>query len=68
MINPPQAAILAIGAGEPRAIVGPDGELMAATVMSVTMSCDHRVVDGALGAEFLSHFKSFIEEPVRMLL
>jgi pyruvate dehydrogenase E2 component (dihydrolipoamide acetyltransferase) len=67
VINPPQGAILAVGAGEQRAVVK-DGQLTVATVMTVTLSCDHRVVDGALGAEFLGVFKGFIEEPVTMLV
>jgi pyruvate dehydrogenase E2 component (dihydrolipoamide acetyltransferase) len=67
VINPPQSAILAVGAGEQRAIVR-DGILKTATMMTVTMSCDHRVIDGATGARFLQAFKSFIEEPAAMLL
>jgi pyruvate dehydrogenase E2 component (dihydrolipoamide acetyltransferase) len=67
IINPPQSAILAVGAGEQRPIVK-DGELTVATVMSCTMSCDHRVVDGALGAQWLAAFKSHIEDPLGMLL
>jgi pyruvate dehydrogenase E2 component (dihydrolipoamide acetyltransferase) len=67
VINPPHAAILAVGAGEERAIVK-DGKIEAATIMTVTMSCDHRVVDGATGARFLQAFKGFIEEPASMLL
>jgi pyruvate dehydrogenase E2 component (dihydrolipoamide acetyltransferase) len=67
VINPPHAAILAVGAGEARAIVN-DGKIEAATMMTVTMSCDHRVVDGATGARFLEAFKQFIEEPAAMLL
>jgi pyruvate dehydrogenase E2 component (dihydrolipoamide acetyltransferase) len=67
VINPPQSAILAVGAGEQRAIVK-DGILKTATMMTVTMSCDHRVIDGATGARFLQAFKGFIEEPAAMLL
>jgi pyruvate dehydrogenase E2 component (dihydrolipoamide acetyltransferase) len=67
VINPPQAAILAVGIGEARAIVQ-NGILKTATMMTVTMSCDHRVIDGATGARFLQAFKSFIEEPAAMLL
>ena len=67
VINPPQAAILAVGKGEERPVVH-DGKLEVATVMTVTMSCDHRAVDGALGAQFLEAFKSFVEYPARMLL
>ncbi|MDO8840468.1 MAG: pyruvate dehydrogenase complex dihydrolipoamide acetyltransferase [Parvibaculum sp.] len=67
VINPPQAAILAVGRGEDRPVVR-NGKLEAATVMTVTMSCDHRAIDGALGAQFLQAFKSFVEYPARMLL
>jgi pyruvate dehydrogenase E2 component (dihydrolipoamide acetyltransferase) len=67
VINPPQSAILAIGAGEERAVVR-DGKIVVATIMTVTMSCDHRVIDGATGARFLQTFKSFVEEPASMLL
>jgi pyruvate dehydrogenase E2 component (dihydrolipoamide acetyltransferase) len=67
VINPPQGCILAIGAGEQRAVVR-DGQLAVATVMSCTLSCDHRVVDGAVGAEYMQHFKRIIENPLMMLL
>jgi len=67
IINPPQSAILAVGAGEQRPVVR-DGALAVATVMSCTMSCDHRVVDGALGAQWLAAFKGYIEDPLGMLL
>jgi pyruvate dehydrogenase E2 component (dihydrolipoamide acetyltransferase) len=67
VINPPQSAILAIGAGEQRPIVK-NGQIVAATIMTVTMSCDHRVIDGATGARFLRDFQAFIEEPASMLL
>ncbi len=67
VINPPHASIIAIGAGEKRA-VGKDGALAVATVMTVTLSCDHRVIDGALGAQLLQAFKGYIEEPVTMLV
>lgn len=67
VINPPHAAILAVGTGEQRPIVR-DGKIEVATMMSVTMSCDHRVVDGATGAKFLAAFKQFVEEPAAMLL
>lgn len=66
ILNPPQAGILAVGAGEERAVVK-NGQLSVANVMSCTLSCDHRVIDGAVGAEFLAAFKRFIEEPVLML-
>ncbi|HWM60906.1 MAG TPA: pyruvate dehydrogenase complex dihydrolipoamide acetyltransferase [Rhizomicrobium sp.] len=67
IINPPQSCIIAVGAGEERAIVK-DGKIEVATMMTVTMSCDHRVVDGATGAKFLQTLKTFIEEPASMLL
>ncbi len=67
VINPPHATILAVGRGEKRAIVKGD-RIVAATMMSCTLSCDHRVVDGALGARLLTAFKGFIEEPVTMLV
>ena len=67
VINPPQGAILAVGAGEERPVVH-DGQLAVATVMTVTLSADHRVVDGAVGAEWLQAFKGYIEAPVTMLL
>jgi pyruvate dehydrogenase E2 component (dihydrolipoamide acetyltransferase) len=67
VINPPQGCILAVGAGEQRAVVK-NGALAVATVMSCTLSVDHRVVDGAIGAEFLAEFKKLIETPTLMLL
>jgi len=67
VINPPQGAILAVGAGEQRPVVK-DGALAVATVMSCTLSCDHRAVDGAVGAQFLAAFKGYIEDPITMLL
>ena len=67
IINEPQGAILSVGAGEQRAVVK-NGQLAVATVMSVTLTCDHRVVDGAIGAEFLMAFKAFIEDPSTMLV
>ncbi len=66
IINEPQGAIMSVGAGEARPVVK-DGQLAVATVMSVTLTCDHRVVDGAIGAKFLQVFKQMIEEPVTML-
>ncbi len=66
IINPPQACILAVGAGAPRALVT-NGDVRVATVMSVTLSCDHRVVDGALGAQWLQAFRGLIEAPATML-
>jgi pyruvate dehydrogenase E2 component (dihydrolipoamide acetyltransferase) len=67
VINPPHATILAVGTGEERAVVR-DGKIVAAHIMSVTMSCDHRAVDGALGAVLIGAFKSLIENPVMMLV
>ncbi|MEO3999734.1 pyruvate dehydrogenase complex dihydrolipoamide acetyltransferase [Mesorhizobium sp. CAU 1732] len=67
VINPPHATILAVGAGEERAVVK-NGEIKVATVMSVTLSTDHRAVDGALGAELLGAFKKYIENPMGMLV
>ncbi|AZO38461.1 pyruvate dehydrogenase complex dihydrolipoamide acetyltransferase [Mesorhizobium sp. M2A.F.Ca.ET.046.03.2.1] len=67
VINPPHATILAVGAGEERAVVK-KGEIKIATVMSVTLSTDHRAVDGALGAELLGAFKRMIENPMGMLV
>jgi pyruvate dehydrogenase E2 component (dihydrolipoamide acetyltransferase) len=67
VINPPQGCILAVGAGEPRPVVV-DGQLSVATVMSCTISCDHRVVDGAVGARFMQAFKRLVEQPALMLL
>jgi pyruvate dehydrogenase E2 component (dihydrolipoamide acetyltransferase) len=67
VINPPQAAILAVGAGEQRAVVK-GGALAVASVMSCTLSVDHRAIDGAVGAEFLAAFKKLVENPLTMLL
>lgn len=67
IINPPHAAILAVGAGEERAVVR-EGKIEAATVMTVTLSCDHRVIDGATGSRFLQAFRQFVEVPTAMLL
>ena len=67
VINPPHATILAVGAGEQRAVVK-NGEIKVANVMSVTLSTDHRAVDGALGAELLQAFKKYIENPMSMLV
>lgn len=65
IINPPQSCILAIGAGEERVVIK-DGKMTPATVMTVTISVDHRSVDGAVGAKFLAAFKEFIEQPITM--
>ncbi|HTV71584.1 MAG TPA: pyruvate dehydrogenase complex dihydrolipoamide acetyltransferase [Rhizobiaceae bacterium] len=67
VINPPHATILAVGAGEERAVVK-NGEIKIANIMSVTLSTDHRAVDGALGAELLTAFKRYIENPMGMLV
>ncbi|HEY2444466.1 MAG TPA: pyruvate dehydrogenase complex dihydrolipoamide acetyltransferase [Rhizomicrobium sp.] len=67
IINPPHAAILAVGAGEERAIAR-NGKVETASVMTVTMSCDHRVIDGATGARFLGFFRQYVEDPAAMLL
>jgi pyruvate dehydrogenase E2 component (dihydrolipoamide acetyltransferase) len=68
IINPPQATVLAVGAARRQAVEKEDGGVAFASVLSVTLSCDHRVVDGALGAELLAAFKSLIEQPVTMLI
>jgi pyruvate dehydrogenase E2 component (dihydrolipoamide acetyltransferase) len=68
VINPPQATILAVGAARRQAVESDDGGIAFISVMSATLSCDHRVVDGALGAELLAAFKRFIEQPVTMLV
>jgi pyruvate dehydrogenase E2 component (dihydrolipoamide acetyltransferase) len=67
IINPPQSAILAVGKGEQRPIVK-NGALAIANMMSCTLSCDHRVVDGAIGAEFLQALQQLIENPLTMLV
>jgi pyruvate dehydrogenase E2 component (dihydrolipoamide acetyltransferase) len=67
VINPPHATILAVGAGEKRPVVTGD-RIEIATIMSCTLSCDHRVVDGAVGAELMNAFRALIEDPVRMLV
>ena len=67
IINPPHAAILAVGAGTKKPIVGADGELTVGTVMSTTLSVDHRVIDGALGANLLNAIKGNLENPMMML-
>ena len=67
VINPPHATILAVGSGEERAVVK-NGKIEAAWMMGVTLSCDHRAVDGALGAELLGAFKTLIENPVMMVV
>jgi pyruvate dehydrogenase E2 component (dihydrolipoamide acetyltransferase) len=67
VINPPHGCILAVGEGAPRPVVK-NGQLAVATVMSCTLSCDHRAVDGAVGAQYMRAFKKLIDEPSRMLL
>tara|TARA_R110002096_G_scaffold144906_2_gene302241 strand:- start:69 stop:1358 length:1290 start_codon:yes stop_codon:yes gene_type:complete len=67
IINPPHSAILAVGAGTKKPVVGADGELTVATVMSTTLSVDHRVIDGALGANLLNAIKDNLENPMTML-
>jgi len=67
IINEPHGMILSVGAGEPRPVVK-EGALAIATVMTVTLTCDHRVVDGALGAKWLQHFKRYVEKPITMML
>ena len=68
VINPPHGAILAVGAGKKRPVVNSDGDLEVATVMSVTLSVDHRVIDGALGAELLQSIVDNLENPIAMLV
>ena len=67
IINPPEAAIFAIGGATPTAVVR-NGEIVIRSIMSVTMSCDHRVIDGATGAKFLQTFKQMLENPILMLM
>lgn len=68
IINPPEGMILSVGAGAKRPVVGSDGLLTVGTVMSVTLTCDHRVVGGAEGARWLNAFKGFVEAPTSMML
>ncbi len=68
IINPPQSTILAIGAGQRRPVEAPNGGIGFATLMTVTLSCDHRVVDGALGAQLLAAFKTVLENPIVLFL
>ena len=67
IINPPEAAIFAVGSAAPKAVIR-DGEIVIRNVMNVTMSCDHRVIDGATGAKFLQTFKQMLENPILMLM
>jgi pyruvate dehydrogenase E2 component (dihydrolipoamide acetyltransferase) len=68
IINPPQSTILAVGAGQRRPVETADGGVAFMTMMTVTLSCDHRVVDGALGAQLLAAFNAALEHPVLMLV
>jgi pyruvate dehydrogenase E2 component (dihydrolipoamide acetyltransferase) len=68
IINPPHATILAVGAARRQAVEKPDGGVAFASLLAVTLSCDHRVLDGAVGAELLAAFKAFVEMPVTMLV
>jgi pyruvate dehydrogenase E2 component (dihydrolipoamide acetyltransferase) len=68
IINPPHATILAVGAARRQAVEKPDGGVAFASMLAVTLSCDHRVLDGAVGAELLAAFKGFVEMPVTMLV
>ncbi|ACT59374.1 pyruvate dehydrogenase complex dihydrolipoamide acetyltransferase [Hirschia baltica] len=68
IINPPEGMIMSVGSGEKRPVVGKDGQLTTATVMTVTLTCDHRVVGGAEGAKWLQAFKRYVESPESMLL
>ncbi len=68
IINPPEGMILSVGAGEKRPVIADNGQLAAATVMTVTLSCDHRVIGGAEGAKWLQAFKKYVETPEAMLL
>jgi pyruvate dehydrogenase E2 component (dihydrolipoamide acetyltransferase) len=68
IINPPEGMILSVGAGEKRAVVNAKGNVEAATIMSVTLTCDHRVIGGAEGAKWLQAFKRYVETPEAMLL
>mmetsp|Transcript_39018 Transcript_39018/g.98816 ORF Transcript_39018/g.98816 Transcript_39018/m.98816 type:complete len:240 (-) Transcript_39018:860-1579(-) len=68
IINPPQACILAIGGADKKVMMGSDGQFKEETVVNVTLSCDHRVVDGAVGATWLKAFKGYIENPLTLML
>ena len=68
IINPPHATILAVGAARRQAVEKADGGVGFASMMTVTLSCDHRVVDGALGAELLAAFRGYVESPCTMLV
>jgi pyruvate dehydrogenase E2 component (dihydrolipoamide acetyltransferase) len=68
VINPPQASILAVGSATKKPLVGNNGEIYVGHVMSVTLSVDHRVIDGAVGAEFLSSIVEYLSNPLRLIL
>jgi pyruvate dehydrogenase E2 component (dihydrolipoamide acetyltransferase) len=68
IINPPNAAILAVGAAIKKPVVGPGDTIVVGQRMSLTLSCDHRVVDGALGAQWLAALKDLLEKPALLLL
>jgi pyruvate dehydrogenase E2 component (dihydrolipoamide acetyltransferase) len=68
IINPPNAAILAIGAAEPRPVVDANRQIIVRDRMKVTLSCDHRIVDGALGADFLKTLRQYVEQPLRLVV
>jgi pyruvate dehydrogenase E2 component (dihydrolipoamide acetyltransferase) len=68
IINPPQSAILAVAAGQKRPVVNAEGELAVATVMTCTLSVDHRVADGVMGATWMRTFKQVVEDPLSLLL
>ncbi|MCU1527838.1 MAG: pyruvate dehydrogenase complex dihydrolipoamide acetyltransferase, partial [Frondihabitans sp.] len=68
ILNPPQSGILAIGAAKARPVVSDTGDLAVATVMTVTLSADHRVIDGAVAAEWMAAFVRRIENPVTILI
>lgn len=68
IVNPPQAAILAVGSTDKKVVLTKAGDYKEQQCMNVTLSCDHRVVDGAVGAEWLQAFKGYVENPLTMLL
>jgi pyruvate dehydrogenase E2 component (dihydrolipoamide acetyltransferase) len=68
IINPPQSSLLAVGAAERRPVETEDGGVRFETRMTATLSCDHRVIDGALGAELLTAFKRAVEHPIALLV
>ncbi len=68
IVNPPQAAILAVGSTDKKVVLTKAGDYKEQQFMNVTLSCDHRVVDGAVGAEWLQAFKGYVENPLTMLL